>query len=111
MDVLTKDVLCGPVMPGLVLKKEDDRVSFDAPFWAPESMKKEAYELFCSEDVPPVTLSWESDGWGAHRLVVRKGDKSFRKKGLSKSRVFGNNVRIWNKKGLAEDYDVVSHMK
>ena len=110
MEMLTHDVLCGPVMPGLVLKKEHAGVSFDAPFWAPESLKAEAYELLCSE-VPPTQLYWESDGkQDTHRLTVQRGDKSFRKTGLTKSKMFGNNVRLWNKKGLAEDYDVTSRM-
>ena len=96
-------------MPGLVLKKEHAGSSFDAPFWAPESLKVEAYELFCSE-YPLTTVSWEADGKDTNRLVVQQGDKSFRKTGLTKSRIFGNNVRLWNKKGLAEDYDVTSRM-
>lgn len=109
MEMLTHDILCGPVMPGQVLKKEHAGKSFDAPFWAPESLKDEAYELLCSE-VPPTKISWESDGKDTNRLVVQQGDKTFRKTGLAKSRIFGNNVRVWNKKGLAEDYDVTSRM-
>ena len=88
MEILTHDVLCGPVMPGLVLKKEHTGMSFEAPFWAPESSKELAYELMCSE-VPPTQLYWESDGKDTHRLTVQKGDKSFRKSGLTKSRMFG----------------------
>lgn len=110
MEMLTHDILCGPVMPGLVLKKEHAGLSFDAPFWAPDSLKDEAYEVLCSEGLR-TKLFWESDGKDTNRLVIIKGDKTFRKTGLSKSRVFGNNVRLWNKKGIAEEYDVASRMK
>lgn len=110
MDFLTMDVVCSPVRPGTTLNKVHAGSSFEAPFWAPESMKKEAFDFFCSSDYPPTLLQWEADGRDKNKLAVTRGEKVFRKNGLTKAKIFGNNVRVWNKKGLAEDHDMISRL-
>lgn len=73
-------------------------------------MKKEAFDFFCSSDYPPTLLQWEADGRDKNKLAVTRGEKVFRKNGLTKAKIFGNNVRVWNKKGLAEDHDMISRL-
>lgn len=104
------DVVCSPVRPGATLKRVEVGTSFEAPFWAPESMKKEAFGLVCSDNYAPTLLQWEVDGRDTAKLVVTRGEKVFRKNGLTKVKIFGNNVRLWNKKGLAEDHDMISRL-
>ena len=90
-------------MPGLVLDEADAGSSFTAPWWAPDAWKEPAFEKLCSRDHSPTTLGWFKDG-NANRLVVKTNDKTvYAKKGLTMVETFGDRLRLWNRKSMAED--------
>ena len=69
IDLFTREVFCSPVFPGTTLKRVDTELSFEAPWWAPDSMKETAFEKFCSQDVSPTTLEWkhnQKECWQEH---------------------------------------------
>lgn len=108
IDLFTREAFCSPVFPGTTLKRVDTELSFEAPWWAPDSMKETAFEKFCSQDVSPTTLEWKHNQKDMNKIVIKHGKKVFKKKGISKGKIFGSDVRLWNKKGLAEDFSLWS---
>ena len=103
VNLFTKDSLCSPIMPGLVLDRRDAGSSFKAPWWALPSYKDQAFDLACTSDSEPTVLDWYPDGKD-QKLVVRSGEKAlFKKGGLTTAEILGDKLRLWNRKGQAED--------
>ena len=91
-------------MPGRVLRAVDSGSVFEAPWWAPESMKAEAFERMCCEELPPTKFEWLPYG-NVNKAVLTYGGKIlFVKKDLAKVDFFGDRLRLWNRKGTAEEH-------
>lgn len=71
-------------------------------------MKRTAFKNFCSWEIAPTKLEWKHDGRDSSKIVITHGEQVFKKNGILKGKVFGSNVRLWNKKGLAEDFSLWS---
>jgi hypothetical protein len=96
--------LSAPVMPGRTLRSRDSGSTFHAPWWAPEPYKAEAFIKFCSASMEPTRLEWLPDGKD-NKAVLSSGTKAiFSKKGLVKADVEGSLLRVWNRKGVSEEY-------
>jgi hypothetical protein len=92
-------------MPGMVLSRANARQSFQAPWWVPAPYKATVFEKVCGDQAQyPLTLQWLPDGQD-QRLLVNQGQKTILKKNsLLKVEIYGDRVRTWNRKGLAEDH-------
>jgi hypothetical protein len=98
-------------MPGTTLKHANAGESFEPPFWAPPFWKEDAWKHVCAGSTPKTTLEWGVDGQ-YHRLVLRRGKKVFKKSGIQKVTSFSaSRIRLWNKKGLAEDHSLWATLK
>jgi hypothetical protein len=105
VDMFTMDAVCAPVMPGRTLSSANTASSFIAPWWAPDPYKAQAFEHLCSEDLSPTSLEWLPDG-RENKVVLTYGEKvAFTKRNVVKAEIYGNRLRSWNKKGLAEDHE------
>lgn len=92
-------------MPGRTLSRANAAQSFHAPWWVPASYKAPVFERLCGESSQyPLTLLWLPDG-PDQRLLLNQGPKTILKKNsLVKVEVYGDRVRTWNRKGLAEEH-------
>jgi hypothetical protein len=109
------DGLCAPTPRGTVLDKISlEKVSFEAPYWAPAPMKsKELFNLVCA-DHPRTKLEWsfekETKGKKLHRLVISDIDADdtdknkilFDQKNLVSATVGFSGISVSNKKGKDE---------
>jgi hypothetical protein len=101
--MFTMDGVCAPLMPGWALNSANTGSSFEAPWWAPPSLKAQAFEQVCSKDNSPTTLDWLPDGRDNKVVVTYGGKVRLNKRGVVKTEVFGDRLRAWNKKGVAEE--------
>jgi len=96
------DTICSPVMPGRILRRADAEQNFQAPWWAPSSLKEISAEQFCGGSA--VTLQWAPDGID-QKLVLSKDQKVIlKKRAVVKAEMYGDGLRTWTRKGLAEDH-------
>jgi len=106
VDLFTKEALCSPVMPGSILRSTPLAMSFQSPWWAPSKYKEQAFKAVCSSEAP-VLLEWEPDGKENKLTVTRGGKKTLIRRTVSKTEVYGDRLRLWTKKGVAEDHGSV----
>ena len=90
------DGTCAPAMPGTVLVSGEDFAS-EAPWWAPDSLKVPAFQLFCGER-PRVQM-----GFASGKLFLREEQngkmKTLHKAEGTRAMIKGNGIIIENKKG------------
>jgi hypothetical protein len=96
--------ISAPVMPGRTLRSRDSGSTFHAPWWAPEEHKVEAFRQVCSANMEPTRLEWTSDGKDNKAVLSSGSNVLFTKKGLVKADVEGSLLRVWNRKGVSEEY-------
>jgi len=90
--------LCSPFSPGAKsifassTISDDTTISFEAPWWAPSSFKKKAFETFCSSRIP-VRVEFSSSG----SLVVRNINKENTEQ---KGRFWKKTDILWKRKNV-----------
>lgn len=105
VDMFTKDGVCAPVMPGSSLHSSNTGSVFEAPWWAPSSLKAQAFQQVCSDNLSPTRLEWLRDG-RENKVVLTHGSKVlFTKRSVIKAEVFGSHLRLWSKKGVPENHE------
>ena len=92
-------------MPGRTLRNVDSGSSFQAPWWAPEAYKAEAFRRICSNSMEPTILEWLPDGKDSKMILSRGGQAVFTKKGTVKAEIKGSILRMWNRKGITEEHE------
>lgn len=102
------DLACAAVQPGMELFNES--ISSEAPWWAPTSVKEEAFSIVCPSRIR-TSLEWtEAGGRGdaIRRLVVKAQDEMeggrilFDKRNLRNATVSPASISYVNKKGVKE---------
>lgn len=95
LDLLSMNAMCAPAMPGTTFGTED--ASFEAPWWAPASMKESAFAI--CDDRRRTSLKW-SNG----RLVVAEvgTSKVLLEKRSYTAVVQGSVVQFFNKNSKIE---------
>jgi hypothetical protein len=66
-ELISLNSVCAPVMPGSVLQNYSKSDVFEAPWWAPSTMKTQLFEIFCP-DRPRTRMSWKGDKLIIHNL-------------------------------------------
>jgi hypothetical protein len=89
-------------MPGRVLNNNSKDASFEAPWWAPSPIKEKAFSQFCGS-AHPTKLEWINEASENKVVLTKKGKTSLNKRTKSLE-VFADRIRLWNRKGHAEEY-------
>jgi hypothetical protein len=92
------DGLCSPLRPGTVLT-DDVPVAAEAPWWAPDAFKSQAWRTVCGAARPRTTLTWNGD-----KLEVSSSGTggNWQKRAPAGVRVDADKITIRNKKGQIE---------
>jgi len=111
-DLFTKSGICGPIMPGTIL---DDNAygTFQAPWWAPASLKEKAFTSLCTNDETeskkwtknsnvPSSIEWIRDGKNNKLIISKKGSVAL-KRSIAKSQIKSNKILFWKRNGNVEE--------
>lgn len=104
--MFTMSGLCAPIMPGSVLSDNVFEQTFQAPWWAPESQKKDFFEKVCAVRDPlrePTSIHWSRDGKN-NKLTLIVDGKVTLQRSIFKAEFAGSNIRLWKRNGHAEDF-------
>ena len=110
-DILTRDGFCAPVVPGTIF---DDNAygSFNAPWWAPEAFKEQAFNTLCvagasdtesivATRIPP-SIEWTRDGKN-NKLTVSVEGSVVLKKSIAKTQISSNKIQFWKRNNVVEE--------
>jgi len=105
--LVNTDLACAPLQPGMELSDQD--IYSEAPWWAPNSMKADAFSLVCSSRVR-TTLEWTAAGGrggSAFRLVLKEAGKAdsqplVDQRNVRKATVSPTTLSYVNRKGINE---------
>ena len=102
----SRKAFCAPVMPGRTLYRADVAQLFQAPWWVPAPYKTAVFNSMCATEsaMSPLTLHWLPAGPDQRLTVTRGPSTVLRKSSLEKLEIYGDTLRVWNKKGFAEDH-------
>ncbi len=110
-DVFSRSGICAPVMPGTTF---DDNAYgiFEAPWWAPASMKEKAFVSFCKDInstsksgkgvTGPSSVEWSRDGKNNKLTVSAKGSIVL-KKSVAKTQIASNKIVFWKRNNAVEE--------
>jgi len=98
---ITKEHVCAPARPGRIIK-EGASMSFQAPWWAPDSVKDVAYQQLCSNTTTPTRLDWILDPSG-FKVVLWENGKTTLSKRATSVEVTPAGLKLWTKRGYGEE--------
>lgn len=101
IDLFTKSGFCAPIMPGTTL---DDNAYgiFEAPWWAPTSLKENTFTSFCATTNIPSSIEWSRDGKNNKLTVSVEGSVAL-KRSVAKTQVTSNKILFWKRNGSVEE--------
>ena len=102
-DAFTKSGFCAPVIPGTTFDDNSYGI-FEAPWWAPASMKEKAFDSLCStsDASAPSSIEWSRDGKN-NKFTVSANGSVVLKRSVAKTQVASDKIMFWKRNSAVEE--------